>query len=205
MIQLHNIEMKYKQFTLGPINLEINKSEFISVIGPSGSGKSTLIKIITNFENATSGLINYNDVLADDILYISQKGTTFNHLTIRKNLNLKHMYTDVQIIAALNRVGLKSEFIDKYPYQLSGGERQRIDLARAVLSKAKLIILDESMSALDKKNKDSITLIIKDIVASTEASVIYITHDEKQASKYSSRTIEIADGKVISDKKVGVQ
>ncbi len=189
----------YYGFTLGKIDIEINSGELISIVGKSGSGKSTLIKIIAGFEKLTSGTINYQNLKTNDILYISQNGTTFNHLNIRKNLNLQQQFTDDEIKVALNKVGLPSEYIEKYPFQLSGGERQRVDLSRAILSSSKLIILDESMSALDQENKKAIITLIKKLVIETGITVIFVTHDEKQAIDYSTRIIRLDAGKIVAD------
>ncbi len=196
MIKLNNAQLDYQKFKLGPINLQLNLGEFISVVGPSGSGKSTLIRVITGHNKLSSGSIEYKQCTSNDIMYISQKGTTFNHLNVRDNLKLKYDYSEKQIIECLELVGLTADFIEKYPFELSGGERQRIDLVRALLSKSKFIVLDESMSALDSDNKKSISSLLKQFVLTGEITIIYITHDVVQAIEYSTRIINIADGNV---------
>lgn len=199
MIKLRNAGLEYKNFCLGPINLELKLGEFISVVGPSGSGKSTLIKVITGHNMLTSGEIEYIDCTSDDIMYISQIGTTFNHLTVKDNLKLKYDYSNKEITDSLQLVGLSSDFIDKYPFELSGGERQRIDLVRALLSKSKYIVLDESMSALDGANKQAISELLKQLVSSGRITIIYITHDVAQAIEHSTRIININKGKMLFD------
>lgn len=199
MLTLKDGVKKYQDFTLGKVNIEINDGELISIIGKSGSGKSTLIKIIAGFEKLTTGSINYQNTQKKDILYIPQNGTTFNHLNIRQNLNLQTKFNDEDIKMSLSKVGLAPEYIDKYPFQLSGGERQRVDLARAILSSSKLIILDESMSALDQVNKKAITTLIRKLVIDTKLTVIFVTHDEKQATDYSTRIIRLDTGKIVED------
>ncbi|MFV0556594.1 MAG: ATP-binding cassette domain-containing protein [Lactovum sp.] len=196
MIELNNIEKSYPHFHLGPINFQINRGEFISIIGPSGTGKSTLIKLISNLIKADKGEISYK-IKEEEILYISQKGTTFNHLTVKENLRIKDFYEEGQMIKALEKVSLSKSDLEKYPFQLSGGERQRIDLARALLTNAKLLILDESMSALDKKNKESISELVLALVNSNKISVLYITHDEYQARKYSHQLVNLSQGKIL--------
>lgn len=196
MIKLNNAQLDYPRFKLGPINLQLNLGEFISVVGPSGSGKSTLIRVITGHNKLSSGSIEYKECTSNDIMYISQKGTTFNHLNVRENLKLKYDYSEKEIIECLELVGLSADFIEKYPFELSGGERQRIDLVRALLSKSKFIVLDESMSALDSDNKKSISSLLKQFVITGEITILYITHDVAQAIEYSTRIINIADGDV---------
>lgn len=199
MIELKNAIHKYTSFSLGPISLEIKLGEFISVVGPSGSGKSTLIKVLTGNNKLTSGTIEYIDSQADDIMYIPQIGTTFNHLSIRDNLCLKYTYSDQQIKECLLKVGLDQEFIEKYPFELSGGERQRIDIVRAILSQSKYIVLDESMSALDGENKQAISSLLKSFVKMEQMTIIYITHDITQAIDYSTRIIALNHGKITFD------
>ncbi len=199
MIRLNNAVVEYNNFKLGELNIRLDLGEFISVVGPSGSGKSTLIRIITGYSSLISGSIEYIECSKDDIMYISQIGTTFNHLNVRDNLKLKYDYSEEEIVKCLNQVGLNSEFIEKYPFQLSGGERQRIDLTRALLSKSKYIVLDESMSALDSANKESISKILKELVNSSNISIIYVTHDVAQALEYSSRIISLENGQITFD------
>ncbi len=111
MIKLNNAQLDYPRFKLGPINLQLNLGEFISVVGPSGSGKSTLIRVITGHNKLSSGSIEYKECTSNDIMYISQKGTTFNHLNVRENLKLKYDYSEKQIIECLELVGLSADFL----------------------------------------------------------------------------------------------
>lgn len=196
MIKIKNVVKYYPDFTLGPISLEFRNGEFVSVVGPSGSGKSTLIRILTNHNKIDSGEVSYVDCNELDIMYISQMGTTFNHLTVKDNLNLKVDYADEVIISALDQVGLASVYMDKYPFELSGGERQRIDLVRAILSNSKYIVLDESMSALDSYNKRAISSLLKEFTRNQDICIIYITHDVDQAIEFSSKIVELELGKV---------
>lgn len=202
MIKINDAMITYDKFKLGPINLSLETGEFISVVGKSGSGKSTLIKMITGHIKAEQGSMEYVDCSSQDIMYISQMGTTFNHLSIRENLKLKYDYSNKRMEKALEKVALDAHYLDKYPFQLSGGERQRIDLVRAILSNSKYIVLDESMSALDAENKKSISTLLGSFVSSGEITIIYITHDVLQAIEYSSRIIEIDNGSVKFDGKV---
>lgn len=202
MIKINEAMITYDKFKLGPINLSLETGEFISVVGKSGSGKSTLIKLITGHVKAGQGSIEYIDCSSQGIMYISQMGTTFNHLSIRENLKLKYDYSDKRMEKALEKVALDAHYLEKYPFQLSGGERQRIDLVRAILSNSKYIVLDESMSALDAENKKSISTLLGSFVSSGEITIIYITHDVLQAIEHSSRIIEIDNGVVKFDGEV---
>lgn len=199
MIKIKEGQLEYKNFKFGPVNVEFGNGQFISVVGPSGSGKSTLIKVITGHNKLNVGNIEYIDCSSQDIMYISQMGTTFNHLNVRDNLRLKYDYNDTQIIESLVMVGLDDKYINKFPFELSGGERQRIDLVRALLSKSKYIVLDESMSALDSDNKHAISSLLKSFTENAGITIIYITHDVNQALEYSNRIIKLDNGQIIFD------
>lgn len=199
MIKINEGQLEYKNFKFGPVNVRLGSGQFISVVGPSGSGKSTLIKVITGHNKLGSGSIEYIDCSSQDIMYISQMGTTFNHLNVRDNLKLKYDYSDAQIIESLAMVGLDDNYINKYPFELSGGERQRIDLVRALLSESKFIVLDESMSALDSDNKHAISSLLKSFTDNAGITIIYITHDVNQALEYSNRIIKLDNGQIIFD------
>lgn len=199
MIKLTNVMKEYEKFNIGPLNLKFIENEFISLIGPSGSGKSTLVQLLTKNLEPDQGKVQYRNIRKEEILYISQNGTTFNHLTIRENLNLKTIYDDQTLICALRKVYLEKDLLTKYPNELSGGQRQRLDLVRAILSKCKFIILDESMSALDSENKNKITKLLLELIVKNNISILYITHDLEQAQKYSTKIIKMHKGKIIKE------
>ncbi len=198
MLEVESLTKYYDSKEIGPFNLSFNSDLLVAIIGKSGSGKSTLIKMITNIIKSDQGSVSYNNTFLkkEDYTYISQIGTLFSHLTIRENISLTNKVEDIKIVKIMERLNLSKEYLDKYPFELSGGERQRIDLVRALLSKSKFIVLDESMSALDSDNKKSISSLLKQFVITGEITILYITHDVAQAIEYSTRIINIADGDV---------
>ncbi len=196
MIKINELEMDYSQVKIGPFNLEFDKGSITSIVGKSGSGKSTLIKMIAGIINPSSGTIDYGDNLSvDDITYINQSGTLFNHLTIRENLELTYFKDEKYIEKVFNKINLNKNYLDLYPFELSGGEKQRVDIARALLSESKVLVLDEIFSALDSKIKEEISTLIKDIRDEFNITVLMITHDIYDAIFISDNILVIEDGK----------
>ncbi len=198
MIKINELEMDYPQVKIGPFNLEFSKGSITSIVGKSGSGKSTLIKMIAGIINPSSGTINYGDDLSvDDITYINQSGTLFNHLTIRENLELTYFKDEKDIEKVFKKINLNKDYLELYPFELSGGEKQRVDIARALLSESKVLVLDEIFSALDSKIKEEISTLIKDIRDDLNITVLMITHDIYDAIFISDNILVIEDGKEI--------
>ncbi len=198
MIKINELEMDYPQVKIGPFNLEFDKGSITSIVGKSGSGKSTLIKMIAGIINPSSGTIDYGDNLSvDDITYINQSGTLFNHLTIRENLELTYFKDEKDIEKVFNKINLNKNYLDLYPFELSGGEKQRVDIVRALLSESKVLVLDEIFSALDSKIKEEISTLIKDIRDEFNITVLMITHDIYDAIFISDNILVIEDGKKI--------
>ncbi len=198
MIKTKGLEIDYPKNKIGPFDLEFSKGTITSIVGKSGSGKSTLIKMIAGIIKPSSGSVDYGDDLSvDDITYINQSGTLFNHLTIKENLELTY-YKDLKDIEdVFNKINLNQNYLDLYPFELSGGEKQRVDIARAILSESKVLVLDEIFSALDSKIKEEISTLIKDIRDELNITVLMITHDIYDAIFISDNILVIEDGKVL--------
>lgn len=199
MLKIENLSKKYNEKTIGPFNFEIHSNQTISIIGKSGSGKSTLVKLITNVIEQTTGNVEFynSELKKEDFIYISQIGTLFNHLTILENLLLTYSGDISFINNTLEEVNLSQEYLNKYPFELSGGERQRIDLIRAIISKSKIMILDEAFSALDTSTKDDIYDVLKNIRARYKLIIIIITHDLDEALFLGDNIILLEDGKEV--------
>ncbi len=199
MLIVNNLSKAYKKKLIGPFNFSIDNNETIAIIGRSGSGKSTLVKLMTNFIDSDSGnvLFNNSKLNKDDYTYISQSGTLFNHLTIKDNLYLTYNGNTDFVIKSLDEVGLNENFLEKYPFELSGGEKQRIDLIRAIISKSKIIILDEAFSALDSSTKDDIYEVLKNMRKNYDLIIIFITHDLDEAMFLGDKIMLLEDGKVL--------
>ena len=221
LIQITNIK---RDFQLGNetinvlkgIDLQINKGEYVALMGPSGSGKSTLMNLLGCLDTPTSGtyILNGNDVSQmhdDDLAEIRNKEIgfvfqTFNLLprtTALDNVALPMIYagyskTDRNIRATevLKQVGLDDR-MDHQPNQLSGGQRQRVAVARALVNNPSIILADEPTGNLDSKTSVEIMKLFGDIHAAGN-TVILVTHEEDIA-KYAHRIIRLRDGMIESD------
>jgi putative spermidine/putrescine transport system ATP-binding protein len=191
------------------LDLEIPQGEFFSMLGPSGSGKTTVLRIIAGFETATSGrvLLEGSDVteLAPfdrDVNTVFQDYALFPHMSIQ--LNVEYGLRARKIPKA-ERAKLASEAIDsvklthladRLPHQLSGGQRQRIALARALVLRPKVLLLDEPLGALDKQLREEMQVELKRIQREAGITFIFVTHDQEEAMRMSDRIAVFNQGKI---------
>lgn len=203
-------------YVLKGIDLEINKGEYVALMGPSGSGKSTLMNLLGCLDTPTSGtyILNGKDVSKmkdDELAEIRNKEIgfvfqTFNLLprtTALANVALPMIYAGysktertIRAEEVLNQVGL-SDRMDHQPNQLSGGQRQRVAVARALVNKPSIILADEPTGNLDSKTSVEIMKLFGEI-HSNGNTVILVTHEEEIAA-YAHRIIRLRDGKIESD------
>ena len=198
------------------IDLQINKGEYVALMGPSGSGKSTLMNLLGCLDTPTSGsyILNGNDISQmhdDDLAEIRNKEIgfvfqTFNLLprtTALDNVALPMIYAgyskserNVRATEVLTQVGLNDR-MDHQPNQLSGGQRQRVAVARALVNNPSIILADEPTGNLDSKTSVEIMNLFGDIHKNGN-TVILVTHEEDIA-KYAHRIIRLRDGLIESD------
>jgi len=223
LIQITNIKRDFVLgneivYVLKGIDLEINKGEYVALMGPSGSGKSTLMNLLGCLDTPTSGsyILNGKDVSKmhdDELAEIRNKEIgfvfqTFNLLprtTALDNVALPMIYAGYsksdRIIRAeevLKQVGL-ADRMDHQPNQLSGGQRQRVAVARALVNKPSIILADEPTGNLDSKTSEEIMKLFGDI-HKLGNTVIVVTHEEEVAA-YAHRVIRLRDGLIESDTK----
>ncbi len=187
-----------KLHALGPINLELRTGEFFSVVGPSGCGKSTLLEIIAGLTPASSGEVMFegNPVrgdVPDGIGVVFQEDASFPWLTVRDNISFglrRHGVApdevERRVEHALGLVGLK-DFAAAYPVQLSGGMRQRVCIARTLVLRPRLILLDEPFGALDQQTRLLMGDEVLALWRATNATVLLITHSLDEAALLSDR------------------
>ncbi len=205
---------KIKVRALNGIDLQIQKSEFVAIMGPSGSGKSTLMHIIGCLDRATEGTYYLDDVLVSKmpksslaairnrkIGFVFQSFNLLPHLNILKNVELPLMYGGLSHRKRLARakevlqsVGLGDRLKHK-PGELSGGERQRVAIARAIVNDPSILLADEPTGNLDSQSGGDILEIFQDL-HSQGNTVIMVTHDQAIASR-AQRIIKIIDGKIV--------
>jgi putative spermidine/putrescine transport system ATP-binding protein len=191
------------------LDLEIPQGEFFSMLGPSGSGKTTVLRIIAGFESATSGqvLLEGSDVteLAPfdrDVNTVFQDYALFPHMSIQLNveygLRARKMPKEERAklaSQAIDSVKL-SHLADRLPHQLSGGQRQRIALARALVLRPKVLLLDEPLGALDKQLREEMQVELKRIQREAGITFIFVTHDQEEAMRMSDRIAVFNQGKI---------
>jgi putative spermidine/putrescine transport system ATP-binding protein len=196
------VKKTYDQKTLvvKDFSLQVNKGEFVTLLGPSGSGKSTVLMMLAGFESVTSGNISIGGVSITktapynrNIGMVFQNYALFPHMTIAENLaypltlrkkSKTQVRTKVQEYLKLIEMG---EFGGRYPGQLSGGQRQRVALARALIFEPALVLMDEPLGALDKKLREQMQYEITRLHQAIGFTVIYVTHDQTEALSMSDR------------------
>jgi NitT/TauT family transport system ATP-binding protein len=184
---------------LGPIDLEVRRGEFVSLLGPSGCGKSTALRLIAGLSAPTSGTVHVarpaaaNDV--HPIGFVFQEPTLMPWTTVRENVRLPLKLARVpisaakpRIDAALAQVGL-SEFADSYPRELSGGMKMRVSLARALVTDPDILLMDEPFAALDEITRFRLNNDLLALWRSLRKTVIFVTHSVFESVYLSQRVL----------------
>lgn len=191
------------------VDLDIPQGEFFSMLGPSGSGKTTVLRMIAGFEPATSGKIYLDGQDVTELAPFDREVNTvfqdyalFPHMTIQENVEfglrakkLSKADRTNKANEAIDRVKL-SHLADRLPHQLSGGQRQRIALARALVLRPKLLLLDEPLGALDKQLREEMQVELKAIQRESQITFIFVTHDQEEAMRMSDRIAVFNAGKI---------
>lgn len=208
MLELKNIVKKYgNNVILDDISLQIKKGEIVSILGPSGSGKTTLLNLILGITDISSGKIIYD---GEDITNVPLEKRGFNivfqdyalfpNLTAYENIvyglrNKPGISTEQDVQDFIHLLGLE-EHLNKRISQLSGGQKQRVALARTMVMKPKILLLDEPLGALDGVIKESIKSKIKEIAREFSLTTIIVTHDPEEALTLSDKVLIINDGEI---------
>ena len=191
------------------VNLEIQPAEFICFLGPSGCGKTTLLRMITGFEQQTSGNIIYDGKVINDVIpqkrdfgIVFQSYALFPNMTVHQNVafglkmrKMPNKLIDERVSEILRLLGL-AEWEGHYPSQLSGGQQQRVALGRAIAIKPKVLLLDEPLSALDAKIRLRLRTVIKKLQEELGVTMIYVTHDQEEALALADRVVIMRDGEI---------
>ena len=217
MIEFHDVHKSFGSLdVLKGINLKIEKSQVVTLIGPSGSGKSTILRCMNLLERPTSGqvLIEGQDITAPktDIQKIRKDiGMVFQHFNLFNNMDVLHnlMLAPTELkkadkkeakeraMAMLKRVGL-AEKADAYPSQLSGGQKQRVAIARALCMKPDIMLFDEPTSALDPEMVGEVLAVMKQLAADGMTMVI-VTHEIGFAREVADRVIFMDGGYIVEE------
>lgn len=221
MLELKKITKIYKtegftQKALDKVTLNFRKNEFVSILGPSGSGKTTLLNIIGGLDDYDSGDLEINEISTKEykdrdwdtyrnhrVGFVFQNYNLIPHQTILANVELALTISGISkskrrkmAIDALDHVGLKAH-IHKKPSQMSGGQMQRVAIARALVNDPEILLADEPTGALDSKTSEQVMDILKEVARNR--LVVMVTHNREIAEKYSTRIVELKDGKIVGD------
>ena len=221
MLEIKKINKTYQsedfnQTALDNVSISFRENEFVSILGPSGSGKTTLLNIIGGLDKYTSGDLIINGVSTKkytdrdwdtyrnhSIGFVFQSYNLIPHQSILANVELALTLSGVnkeqrrkKALQALKKVGLE-DHIKKRPNQLSGGQMQRVAIARALVNDPDILLADEPTGALDSKTSTQIMDLLKEVAK--DRLVIMVTHNKELAEEYSTRIIELRDGKIIGD------
>ncbi|MDI6878240.1 MAG: ABC transporter ATP-binding protein [Desulfitobacteriaceae bacterium] len=211
-VQINNVEKSYQgRQVLKKIHLSVAKGEFVTLLGPSGCGKTTLLRIIAGLERSDAGSVRVNgkEILAgqhkkgQNIGMVFQSYALFPNMTAYENiafgLKLKKISPENirQQVGEIMDVLSISGKENNYPHQMSGGQQQRVALARALVTKPDLLLLDEPLSAVDAKVRESARSLIRDIQRRMGITTIFVTHDQLEAMVMSDRIVVMNSGEIM--------
>ena len=209
-----NIAAVFKRYgdvqALNNVSLDIRENEFFALLGPSGCGKTTLLRALAGFESLDSGVVTLAN---EDLLSVPankrpvnlmfQSYALFPHLNVYDNVayglrreKLAKVEIEQRVGNVLKTVGLFDQK-DRRPSQLSGGQMQRVALARAIVKRPKILLLDEPLSALDKRVRSEMQLELKRLQHEVGITFIFVTHDQEEAMSMADRIALMDKGEVV--------
>ena len=210
IIQIKNINVSYgTNHVLKDVNLTIHNKDFYTFLGPSGCGKTTLLRLIAGFEKSQSGElyiagqeVSKSNPWERDVGMVFQNYALWPHMTVYKNVSfgleekkINKDEIDQRVKAILELVDLK-DLSKRYPYQLSGGQQQRVALARTLVVKPKVLLLDEPLSNLDAKLRVQMRKELLDLHNKLDITTIFVTHDQEEANAMSTNLAIFNEGVV---------
>ena len=214
-ISIESLSMEYGaagsgHLALDTVSLEIRDNEFFTLLGPSGCGKTTLLRLIAGFEQPSAGVIRlYGEPMQDlppfrrPVNTVFQSYALFPHMTVAQNIGFgleMQGKGKAEIAATVEKMLALVKLPDvgnRRADQLSGGQQQRIALARALASRPRVLLLDESLSALDMKLRKDMQIELKRLQAETGITFIFVTHDQEEALTMSDRIAVMSKGRIL--------
>ena len=197
MLECRELSKSFEKELFAGFNLELKPGEIIAITGPSGCGKTTLLRAICGLEKLDKGTINLDNIDITNVPaeergigLIFQSPVLFPHLSVQGNLLLGDENGDVS--TALEEVGL-SGFEKRRVESLSGGEGQRVSLARALLAKPKVLLLDEPFSSLDEDLSEKLVQDVRSILKKNDCPAILVTHNKKIAADFADSVISLSN------------
>jgi putative spermidine/putrescine transport system ATP-binding protein len=209
-VRLEGIRKRYGDVTaVDGVDLEVAAGEFFTLLGPSGSGKTTTLRIVAGFEQPDDGLVRLGGAditrqppYARDVNTVFQDYALFPHMTVAENVayGLKVKRVDRRernrrVDEVLERVRLAG-YGKRKPVQLSGGQRQRVALARSIVNRPQVLLLDEPLGALDLKLRQEMEVFLKTLQRELRMTFLYVTHDQEEALTMSDHVAVFNDGRI---------
>ena len=210
-IAVRDAEKRYGQFhAVNRINLDIEPGEFITLLGPSGSGKTTLLNLLAGFQNLDGGEILVDGRPVHNVPthkrgfgMVFQSYALFPNMTVTQNVafplrmaGVDRATTERRVAETLEIMRL-SDHANKSPSEMSGGQQQRVAIARAIVMRPKVVLMDEPLSALDRRLRESIQIEIRDLHQTIGSTILFVTHDQGEALTMSDRIAVLDVGRIV--------
>ncbi len=208
-IRITHLSIDLKDFQLRDVNLDIEKGDYVVIIGPTGSGKSVLLETIAGFYTPEAGKIilegqdiTYLPPEKRNISIVYQDYMLFPHMTVyeniayglKKTLDKNRIEEEVKHIARLLKI---EHLLHRFPDTLSGGEAQRTAIARALVVKPRVLLMDEPFSALDVKTKEELRRLVKNVLKEYQTTTLHVTHDLEDVWQLATKVVVMRHGKVL--------
>ena len=204
-LRLQDISITAGSFSLEKVNLEVKKAEHVVLMGRTGSGKTLLLETICGLRRPLSGSVQAcgSDITEKSpalrgLGYVPQDGAIFASMRVRDQIGFPLRVrregngNSPRVLEVAKLVGIE-DLLDRWPRGLSGGERQRLALARAIVFRPKVLLLDEPMSALDEETRNNLIPVLKDVRSATGASVLHVTHSAREAEDLGDRIVNLQE------------
>lgn len=210
-ISVRSVVKKYGAFVAADrISLEIEPGEFVTLLGPSGSGKTTLLNLLAGFQNIDGGEILVDGSPIQHVPthlrgfgMVFQSYALFPNMTVAQNVGFPlrmaktgRTTTDRRVAETLEMMRL-SEHAQKLPSQMSGGQQQRVAIARAIVMRPKVVLMDEPLSALDRRLRESIQIELRELHQTIGSTILFVTHDQSEALTMSDRIAVMDAGHIV--------
>ena len=210
-VKLRNVRKSYGPVeVIKGVDIDVEDGEFVVFVGPSGCGKSTLLRMIAGLEDITSGTLEIDGQVVNDlepskrgIAMVFQSYAIFPHMTVRENvafgltINKASNAEKERKVAEAARILQMEHLLDRRPSELSGGQRQRVAIGRAIVRDPKVFLFDEPLSNLDAALRMDMRMEIGKLHQSLASSMIYVTHDQVEAMTLADKIVVLKDGQVM--------
>ncbi|MFZ9273033.1 MAG: ABC transporter ATP-binding protein, partial [Ilumatobacteraceae bacterium] len=209
-VELVNVTKRYGDVVaVDSLNLEIKSGEFLSLLGPSGCGKTTTLRMLAGFEQPDEGFVRISGEYVQgvppykrDVNTVFQHYALFPHMSVAENVayglrqkGVSKSEIGSKVIEALDMVQM-SKMANRKPRQLSGGQQQRVAVARALVNRPSILLLDEPLGALDRKLREEMQIELKLLQSRLGITFVFVTHDQEEAMSMSDRIAIMLNGHV---------